>query len=88
MNAVNEESSAESANLQRVVIRLADIRPYMTITWAFTRFHVADAMAKMLGGKRASYDSAASRILAKARKDGTVKPARKDYDRYYFFADV
>jgi len=28
------------------------------------------------------------RILAKARKDGTLKPARKDYDRYYFFADV
>jgi ribonuclease HII len=88
MNVENEESSAESANLQRVVIRLEELRPHMTIVWAFNRFHVADAMAKMLGGKRASYDSAASRILAKARKDGTLKPARKDYDRYYFFADV
>lgn len=90
MNAVNEESSAESANLQRVVIRLADIRPYMTITWAFTRFHVADALKKMNGGKgkRAYYDAAASRILSKARKDGTVKPARKAYDKYYYFADV
>lgn len=88
MNVENEESSAESANIQRVVIRLEELRPHMTIVWAFNRFHVADAMAKMLGGKRASYDSAASRILAKARKDGTLKPARKDYDRYYFFADV
>jgi hypothetical protein len=69
MNVENEESSAESANLQRVVIRLEELRPHMTIVWAFNRFHVADAMAKMLGGKRASYDSAASRILAKARKD-------------------
>ena len=88
MSEAKNESSAESANLQRVVIRLEDVRPHMTIVWAFNRFHVADAMAKKLGGKRADYDSAASRILAKARKDGTLKPARKDYDRYYFFADV
>ena len=74
--------------LVRPDIRLADIRPNMTIVWAFNRFHVADAMAKMLGGKRADYDMAASRILAKARKDGTLKAARKEYDRYYYFADV
>ncbi len=73
---------------ERIVIRLENVRPHMTITWAFTRFHVADAIAKMHGGKRADYDGAASRILAKARKDGTVKPARKAYDKYYYFADV
>jgi len=89
MNKVNESSPAsKTSDVERVVIRLEELRPHMTIVWAFNRFHVADAMAKMLGGKRASYDSAASRILAKARKDGTIKPARKDYDRYYFFADV
>lgn len=88
MNVVNEESSAKGANLRRVVIRLEDVRPHMTITWAFTRFHVADAMAKMLGGKRATHDGTASRMLAKARKDGTVKPARKARDKYYYFADV
>lgn len=80
--------ASETSDVHRLVIRLADIRPHMTITWAFTRFHVADAMAKMLGGKRESYDSAASRILAKARKDGTVKPARKAYAKYYYFSDV
>lgn len=74
--------------LERQVIRLEDIRPHMTITWAFTRFHVADAIAKMLGGKRADYDGVASLVLAKARKDCTLKPARKKYDRYYYFADV
>ena len=77
-----------TTELQRVVIRLENVRPHMTITWAFTRFHVADAIAKMHGGKRADYDGAASRILAKARKEGVVKPARKAYDKYYYFADV
>lgn len=67
-------------------MRLEDIRPHMTITHGFTRFHVADAIAKMHGGKRADYDGAASRILAKARKDGTVKHARKQRDKYYYFS--
>ena len=58
--------ASETSDVHRLVIRLADIRPHMTITWAFTRFHVADALKKMNGGKgkRAYYDAAASRIIA------------------------
>lgn len=75
--------------VERVVMRLEDIRPHMIISYGFTRFHVTETMARMLGGKRKDYDGAASRILAKARKDGLVKfPYGKSRSTYYQFTDA
>ena len=78
-----------TTELERPVMRLEDIRPHMIITHGFTRFHVADTMAKMLGGKRADHERAASRILAKARKDGLIKfPYHRARSVYYHFTDA
>jgi len=75
--------------VERVVMRLENIRPHMKITYGFTRFHVTETMARMLGGKRKDYDGAASRILAKARKCGLVKFSNgRSRSTYYQFTDV
>jgi hypothetical protein len=67
-------------------MRLEDVRPHMVLNYGFTRFHVTEAMQKMLGGKRTDYDAIASRMLAKARKEGLVKfPDGRPSSKYYFF---
>lgn len=74
---------------ERIVIRLEDIRPHMKITYGFTRFHVTEALVRMVGGIRRGHDEAASRILAKARKDGIIRFSNgRARSVYYEFIDV
>lgn len=88
--AANEASPANKvSDVERVVIRLEDIRPHMNITFGFVRFHVAETMARMFGGKRADHDRAASRILAKARKEGLIRFSDgRARSTCYVFTDV
>ncbi len=82
------EPDADPVYCTRVIDSLKDVRPYMTITHGFTRFHVAESLVKMLGGKRVDHERKAGRLLARARREGIVRwpPGRVRSTYYYFVA--